>query len=120
MRRLPTSPRLQVVVFLALMVIVGAGLGAWYGTRGSGGNSSGVTAASSQASLPVLSHRQYALLYLGAVLKKTKIGVLNQWPKPPYQHYHSGNEDCYEWWDKPVALYNLCFVNGILTDKAIE
>jgi hypothetical protein len=120
MRRSLNSSRLQVVVFLALVAIVGAALGAWYATRGSGGSGSGVTAVSTQAVTPVLSHRQYALLYLGAILKKTKISVLNQWPKPPYQHYHAGSEDCYEWWDRPIALYNLCFENGILTDKAIE
>jgi hypothetical protein len=120
MRRAMTSSRPQVAVFLALFVIVGAGLGAWYGTRGSGANGSSVTAVRMQATMPLLSHRQYALLYLNAVISKTRISVLNNWPKPPYQHYRSGHEDCYEWWDKPIALYNLCFENGILTDKAIE
>jgi hypothetical protein len=79
---------------------------------------SGVAATSSRPTK--LTHRQYALLYVHAILHKTRISVLKQWPSPPYQHYTSGNQTCYEWWDKPIALYNLCFHNGVLSLKAIE
>lgn len=120
MRGSLTSSRLVLFV-LGAIVVVAAGVGIWYATGGSGGSGGPVaTAATTQASTPALSHRQYALLYLGAILHKTHISVLDKWPKPAYQHYRSGSQDCYEWWDKPIALYNLCFENGVLTIKAIE
>ena len=69
---------------------------------------------------PQLSHRPFALLYLGAIVHKSRVSILKKWPSPPYQQFTSGPQTCYEWWDKPVALYNLCFQNGLLTTKAIE
>jgi hypothetical protein len=122
MRRLTPSSRLLLVALVAVVVLAGAGVGAWYATRGNDGH----TAASSppgiatQTGGPTLSHRAFALLYLSATVEKTRIGVLKQWPNPPYQHYTAGKQECYEWWDKPIALYNLCFENGVLTTKAIE
>src|SRR5437879_12510371 len=68
-----------------------------------------------------LTHAQYAHLYKSATIGTTPIAVLDQWPKPPYQRYHDGKGDlCFEWFDKPVALYNLCFKDDVLVDKAIE
>jgi hypothetical protein len=126
-RRSITSRRLFLLVVLGtVMALVGGGLGAWYATQGSGGSTaanstqSASTQSGSRPTGPTLSHRAYALLYLSATLKKTRIGILKQWPSPPYQHYTSGKADCYEWWDKPIALYNLCFVKGVLWTKAIE
>jgi hypothetical protein len=119
MRSLLTSSRLLLVSLGALVVIVAAGVGTWYATSG-GGAAHSATTSSTAAGTPTLSHRTYALLYLGAIVKKSRIGILKQWPNPPYQHYTSGVESCYEWWDKPIALYNLCFENGLLTDKAVE
>jgi hypothetical protein len=116
-----TSSLLFLAALGGVMVLAGAGLGAWYATQGSGGKSGASSQQSStQASPPILSHRAYALLFLNATLKKTRISVLRQWPNPPYQHYTAGKQDCFEWWDKPIALYNLCFEHGVLTTKAIE
>jgi hypothetical protein len=111
-----------------VVVIAAAALGIWWAISGGGGNATSTTTpTATTAPAPAggghptgLSHRQYALLYLQAVVHKTRISVLGHWPSPPYQHYSSGNQTCYEWWDKPVALYNLCFVKGVLSLKAIE
>ena len=121
-RRPPTRSRLFFVALGAVVVLASVGLGAWYATRGNGGDSaaSSPQGVSTQTSGLKLSHRAFALLYLSAKLNKTRIGVLKQWPNPPYQHYTAGKQECYEWWDKPIALYNLCFENGVLTTKAIE
>jgi hypothetical protein len=71
-------------------------------------------------SSPAPSHRAFAALYHRAVIRKTRIGVLEEWP-PPYQTFHDQYQHrCFQWWDKPVALYVLCFKNGLLIDKAIE
>jgi hypothetical protein len=66
-----------------------------------------------------LTHQQYAELFANAQIQKTKISVLDQWPKP-YQTYHdSYQHQCYEWWDKGAALYSLCFQKGTLVNKDI-
>jgi len=129
MDRPALSPR-NVLAGIGAFVVVAAAAVALivWATRGSNGptatpagaaTAGAATSASSQHPAK-LSHRQYALLYLHAVLHKTRIDVLKEWPSPPYQHYSSGTQTCYEWWDKPIALYNLCFRNGVLTLKAIE
>jgi hypothetical protein len=65
-----------------------------------------------------LSHEAYAQLYDRAVLQQTRIAVIDDWPKPPYQDFHDNAQNrCFEWWDKPVALYTLCFKNGLLASK---
>ncbi len=58
---------------------------------------------------PPPSHQAYAQLFANASIGQTTIGVLDDWPKP-YQTYHdSYKHQCYEWWDKPIVLYSLCF-----------
>ena len=102
------STRMKLII--AGVVLVLAGLAA------------GLTVAltSSSASTTV-SHKEYAQLFARATIAQTKITVLNQWPKP-YQIYHDAYfHRCYEWWDKPLFLYNLCFdrKNGILVNKEL-
>jgi len=116
-------PRHLLAATGTFLVVVAVAAGIYWATSGNGGGeTAATTTAAAAASTPAgtLSHRQFALLYVKAILHKTRISVLKQWPSPPYQHYTSGNQTCYEWWDKPVALYNLCFRNGVLTLKAIE
>jgi hypothetical protein len=115
--------RFLAVGLAVFVVVVGAVIGGIVLATSGGGKRAPATATTTAAARthPAhLSHRELALLYTGAVLYKTRISVLAQWPTPPYQHYISGKQDCYEWWDKPIALYNLCFRNGVLTTKAIE
>ena len=115
-----TSTRIALVVCAALVVIglaVGLPLGLRSSNYSSLKGSNGSTARTGK-----ISHAAYAKLYKSAVIGQTTSAVLKQWPNPPYQRYHSGSGlQCYEWWDKPVALYNLCFNGkGVLEDKAIE
>lgn len=79
-----------------------------------------ITLTSSSAN-STTSHQAYAELFAKATVMHTKIDVLKQWPKP-YQIYHDGYfHRCYEWWDKPLFLYNLCFdrSNGLLVNKEL-
>ena len=69
--------------------------------------------------LASLSHSGYAQLWQQAVAGHSTTQILNDWPKP-YQHYSDGSgNDCYEWDDKPVRLYNLCFKHGVLVSKSL-
>jgi len=113
-----TQIALAAVVVLA---VVGLSVGLPLGLRSSG-HSPARESAGPPPRTGTLSHAAYAKLYNSAVLGQTTSAVLKQWPSPPYQRYHSGSGLlCYEWWDKPVALYNLCFNGkGVLEDKAIE
>jgi hypothetical protein len=109
------------MVALGAIIVIGAAtVAVWYGNRGSAAAHSTTATSSRSAGTAPLSHRTYALLYLSAIVKKSRIGILKEWPNPPYQHYTAGSQICYEWWDKPIALYNLCFDHGLLTDKAVE
>jgi hypothetical protein len=112
--------RLAIAAGVAL-VVVGLAVGLPLGLRSSSHHAA-ATSSGSTAGTGKLSHAAYARLYHAAVLGQTTSAVLKQWPSPPYQRYHSGSGLlCYEWWDKPVALYNLCFNGkGLLEDKAIE
>ena len=97
--------RLFVVLGIVVVVLIGAGVGSWF-AFGAGDDSG-----------PQLNHRDYAALFGSAVVRQTKISYLKQWPKP-YQTYHdSYQHECYEWYDKPIALYSLCFKNGLLVNK---
>src|SRR5438477_2324780 len=83
----------------AVAVALAVGLTLWL-TSGSGTASRAAT------------HQAYAELFANATVLHTKIGVLDKWPKP-YQVYHDAYmHKCYEWWDKPLFLYNLCFDRG--------
>ena len=102
------SRRMKLI--LAGIAIVAVGLAAGLG----------VALTSSSAS-PTTSHQEYAQLFANATVMHTTIDVLNKWPKP-YQIYHDGFfHRCYEWWDKPLFLYNLCFdrSNGLLVNKEL-
>ncbi len=121
------APRYVLAAIASVLVVVAIAAGIVWATSGNDTKRNATTASTSATATTAasshstrLSHRQYALLYLQAILHKTRISVLTEWPSPPYQHYSSGNQDCYEWWDKPNALYNLCFRNGVLSLKAIE
>jgi hypothetical protein len=89
------------------VVALGVGIGLWV-------SSSGTTSTSGTAG-----RASYATLWREAVAGKTRMDVLRRWPKP-YQHYVDGNaNDCYEWEQKPVKLYNLCFKHGVLQTKSL-
>lgn len=112
--------RSRILIAAALLVAVGLAIGLPLGLS-SGGSTHAAQSSTTGAAEPVLSHAAYARLYDSAIRGKTTSAVLARWPKP-YQRYHSGSGLlCYEWFDKPVALYNLCFNGkGVLQDKAIE
>ena len=68
---------------------------------------------------PPPSHEEYALLFRTAARRQSQSAVLKRWPEP-YNTYHDGGGNrCYEWFDKGVALYNLCFKNGKLFSKEL-
>ncbi len=95
--------KLFIALGIVAVVAVAAGLATWLVTRDS--------------SKPQLTHRDYAALFGSAVVRQTKIAFIKQWPKP-YQIYHdSYQHQCYEWYDKPIALYSLCFKDGTLVNK---
>ena len=114
------SRRNALLIGAAAVLILGLGIGLPLGLSSSG--SSHPRGSTAPTPTSQLSHAAYARLYRSATLGKTTTDVLSRWPKPPYQRYHSGSGLlCYEWFDKPVALYNLCFNGkGVLEDKAIE
>ena len=83
----------------------------------------GVTVAitTGGTSAKTLTHEQYAQLFANADVRRTKVGVLSDWPKP-YQTYHDAFMNrCFEWWDNPIAIYSLCFdrTSGALVNKDI-
>jgi hypothetical protein len=66
------------------------------------------------------SHADYGRLWGGTHVGEPKDAVLARWPKVPYQHYKDNlKDDCYEWSDEPVYLYNLCFKDGVLRSKTL-
>ncbi len=75
--------------------------------------------SSSSSSTPVPTHIAYRQLFDSAVVGQTKLSVLSQWPKP-YQTYTATPDQCFEWYDTHVALYNLCFLHGVLHAKDLE
>ena len=75
---------------------------------------------STSGSTPPLSHVAYARLWVRTTIGSPRAEVLSDWPKHPYQSYLDGFQNqCFEWWDKPLNLYNLCFRKGILITKSI-
>jgi hypothetical protein len=110
--------RLLAAIGMALVAI--AGIALWLSVW-SGSDTPTIHRAAPHVRDPnAPSHSAYALLYRHAIVRTTRISVLRQWPSPPYQTFRSGTRTCYEWYDDPVALYSLCFRNGILVDKAIS
>jgi hypothetical protein len=100
--------RKVIIASTVVVVALAVGLTVW------------LTSGSSKAS-PAATHRAYAELFANATVLQTKISVLDKWPKP-YQIYHDGYmHRCFEWWDKPLFLYNLCFdrSNGLLVNKEL-
>jgi len=68
-----------------------------------------------------MTHSDYALLWQQTRVGEAKNVVLARWPTPPYQHYKDNlKDDCFEWSDEPVYLYNLCFINGVLRSKDLS
>jgi len=66
-----------------------------------------------------LNHVAYARLWSGTAVGTQLDTVLAKWPEP-YQTYSDGfKNQCYEWWDKPLSLYNLCFKKGVLVTKSL-
>jgi hypothetical protein len=71
------------------------------------------------SSKPALTHVAFARLWTRTVIGTPRNTVLSSWPKP-YQTYPDGfRNQCFEWWDKPLSLYNLCFHKGVLVTKSI-
>src|SRR5947209_5418843 len=106
-------------IALGAAALIAAGLVAGAIVWATGGNTPKIKGTTQKEQSSPLSHERYTFLYTNAVIKKTRISILHRWPTPPYQTYRSGLNQCYEWYDKPVALYSLCFKNGLLVDKAI-
>jgi hypothetical protein len=66
-----------------------------------------------------LNHVAYARLWSGTTVGSRLDAVLAKWPEP-YQTYSDGfKNQCYEWWDRPLSLYNLCFKKGVLVTKSL-
>ncbi len=102
-----TGTRTRVIVVVAAVVVVGLIVGIT------------VLATSNGSSNPSPTHFAYRQLFDEAVVGRTKISVLSDWPKP-YQVYTAKPDQCFEWYDNHVALYNLCFLNGVLHAKDLE
>jgi hypothetical protein len=80
----------------------------------------GATTQASDADSTQLSHADYARLWKRTRVGESKSTVLARWPKKPYQHYSDNlKDDCFEWLDKPLYLYNLCFKGGVLRSKSL-
>jgi|SRR5579862_8317269 len=100
--------RMKLIIAGAVVVVAGLAAGLTVALTSSGASTT-------------VSHKEYAQLFAVATVSQTKITVLNQWPKP-YQIYHDGfMHRCYEWYDKPLFLYNLCFdrSTGVLVNKEL-
>ena len=101
-----TRARLVIVAAAVLIIAIVVGITVWATT-------------SSSTSTAVPTHLEYRQLFDSAVVGKTTLSVLSEWPKP-YQVYSAKPDQCYEWYDNHVALYNLCFLNGVLHAKDLE
>ena len=102
--------RLKIVAAAAIAAAIGLAVGLTLVFTSSGGKTT-----------PTATHQEYAELFANATVLHTKIAVLDKWPRP-YQIYHDAYfHRCYEWWDKPLFLYNLCFDrnSGVLVNKEL-
>jgi hypothetical protein len=94
------------LVIAVSVVVIGVAVGLAVGLSGGG-------------SKPTLTHVAYARLWTRTVIGTPRTTVLSNWPKP-YQTYPDGfKNQCFEWWDRPLSLYNLCFRKGVLVTKSI-
>jgi hypothetical protein len=67
-----------------------------------------------------LNHEDFARLFAETRVGDEMDATLTRWPKDPYQHYSDNlADDCYEWSDTPLYLYNLCFKYGVVRTKDI-
>jgi hypothetical protein len=67
-----------------------------------------------------VSHEDFARLFAETRVGDEQDATLARWPIDPYQHYADNlADDCYEWSDTPLYLYNLCFKDGVLRTKDI-
>jgi len=102
-------PLARVLLIVGIVAIAGLAVGLVLAFTGGG------------KAKPKLSHDAYMRIYSRAVPGRTKISLIDQLPKPPYQRYHDNFHDtCFQWLDKPVGLYNYCFRNGTLVIKDLE
>jgi hypothetical protein len=98
----------RIVIIVVALVAIGSAVGLTVWLTSAGGSTS------------ALSHTQYAQLYASAVVGKTRESTaLADWPKPPYQDFVDGaGHRCFEWFDKPILLYDLCFdKQGVLVTR---
>jgi hypothetical protein len=66
-----------------------------------------------------LNHVAYARLWNATIIGTPKDTVLGRWPGG-YQVYPDGaRNECFQWFDRPIRLYNLCFKKGVLVTKSI-
>jgi hypothetical protein len=87
---------------------------------GGGGSGGGGTTEAGRADSTQLSHAEYARLWTATRVGEARSKVLARWPEEPYQHYSDNLKDeCFEWLDKPIYLYNLCFRDGVLRSKSV-
>jgi len=78
-------------------------------------------ATSTGAEPAALTDAQYIELFAQTKVGTTTTKILSSWPKPYQTYLDQFGHHCYEWYDKPRALYNLCFtVKGVLVAKQIE
>ena len=101
-----TRWRLAIGGVVLALVAVAAGLSAFLMSRGGKGTtqSTGVT---------------YAQLWRGTQIGSSMPVVLARWPKPYQKSADGSQQQCFEWWDKPTYLYNLCFKSGVLISRDI-
>jgi hypothetical protein len=96
-----------IIAIVAVVVIAGASVALAVGLSGGG-------------STPTLTHVAFARLYTETAIGDSRTKVMSEWPKKPYQTYSDGfKNQCFEWWDRPLSLYNLCFRKGVLVTKSL-
>jgi hypothetical protein len=113
------SGRLLLLAGVVSVVVVAVGVGLALTVLRSGGSKTSASQIQT-APGPQPNPKAYAALYNRATEGTTTLaGVLKLWPKP-YQIYSDNQgERCYEWFDRPSVLYNLCFKKGILNSKGL-
>jgi hypothetical protein len=68
-----------------------------------------------------LSHDDYTRIWHETRVGESRDEVLARWPKDTYQHYRDNLKDeCFQWRDDRLYLYNLCFTAGVLRSMDLE